>query len=92
MPRLALRRRLNALSGGVSRPAPWRRRPITFLCYMLSASALRPLANRVRAAAGWLLIGQREPGRQGIGRSFMFISIFSCLLRPPFLLLTFTRL
>uniref|UniRef100_A0A3Q3XAB8 Phosphatidylserine decarboxylase proenzyme, mitochondrial n=1 Tax=Mola mola TaxID=94237 RepID=A0A3Q3XAB8_MOLML len=47
-PRLALRRRLNALSGGVSRPTPWRRRPIAFLCYVLSASALRPLANRVR--------------------------------------------
>ncbi|XP_044190215.1 phosphatidylserine decarboxylase proenzyme, mitochondrial isoform X1 [Thunnus albacares] len=47
VPRLALRRRLNALSGGVCRPAPWRRRPIAFLCYALSVSALRPLANRV---------------------------------------------
>lgn len=82
VPRLALRRRLNALSGGVSRPAPWRRRPIAFLCYMLSASTLRPLANRVRAAAGWLLIGQREPGRQGIGRNFMFLYVFSNLPHP----------
>ncbi|XP_029986338.1 phosphatidylserine decarboxylase proenzyme, mitochondrial-like isoform X3 [Sphaeramia orbicularis] len=47
VPRLALRRRLNALSGGVSRPAHWRRRPIAFLCYVLSVNALRPLANRV---------------------------------------------
>ncbi|XP_070845772.1 phosphatidylserine decarboxylase proenzyme, mitochondrial isoform X2 [Chaetodon trifascialis] len=47
VPRLALRRRLTALSGGVCRPAPWRRRPITFLCYVLSVSALRPLTNRV---------------------------------------------
>lgn len=54
VPRLALRRRLNALSGSVSRPTPWRRRPIAFLCYVLSASALRPLANRVRAAVSWL--------------------------------------
>ncbi|KAI3362530.1 hypothetical protein L3Q82_012831 [Scortum barcoo] len=46
VPRLALRRRLSVLSGGVCRPAPWRRRPITFLCYVLSVSALRPLANR----------------------------------------------
>uniref|UniRef100_UPI0037E81AD4 phosphatidylserine decarboxylase proenzyme, mitochondrial isoform X3 n=1 Tax=Semicossyphus pulcher TaxID=241346 RepID=UPI0037E81AD4 len=47
VPRLALRRRLGALSGGASRPAPWRRRPIAFLCYILSVSALRPLAKRV---------------------------------------------
>ncbi|XP_075993427.1 phosphatidylserine decarboxylase proenzyme, mitochondrial isoform X2 [Genypterus blacodes] len=47
VPRLALRRRLSALHGGVSRSAPWRRRPITFLCYILSVTALRPLANRV---------------------------------------------
>ncbi|XP_071328246.1 phosphatidylserine decarboxylase proenzyme, mitochondrial isoform X1 [Trachinotus anak] len=47
VPRLALRHRLSVLSGGVCRPASWRRRPITFLCYVLSVSALRPLANRV---------------------------------------------
>ncbi|XP_049460858.1 phosphatidylserine decarboxylase proenzyme, mitochondrial isoform X2 [Epinephelus fuscoguttatus] len=47
VPRLALRHRLSVLSGCVSRPAPWRRRPITFLCYVLSVSALRPLAKRV---------------------------------------------
>ncbi|XP_076613718.1 phosphatidylserine decarboxylase proenzyme, mitochondrial isoform X2 [Chaetodon auriga] len=47
VPQLALRRRLTAFSGGVCRPAPWRRRPITFLCYILSVSALRPLTNRV---------------------------------------------
>ncbi|XP_022624135.1 phosphatidylserine decarboxylase proenzyme, mitochondrial isoform X2 [Seriola dumerili] len=47
VPRLALRHRLSVLSGGVCRPAPWRRRPITFLCYILSVGALRPLANRV---------------------------------------------
>nr|XP_046231606.1 phosphatidylserine decarboxylase proenzyme, mitochondrial isoform X3 [Scatophagus argus] len=46
-PRLALRRHLSALSGGVCRPTSWRRRPIAFLCYVLSASALRPMANRV---------------------------------------------
>lgn len=51
VPRLTLRRRLNALGGSVGRPTPWRRRPIAFLCYVLSAGALRPLANRVRA--GW---------------------------------------
>ncbi|XP_041815920.1 phosphatidylserine decarboxylase proenzyme, mitochondrial isoform X2 [Chelmon rostratus] len=45
--RLAIRRRLTALSGGVCCPARWRRRPIAFLCYVLSVSALRPLANRV---------------------------------------------
>lgn len=60
VPRLALRRRLNALSGSVSRPARWRRRPIAFLCYILSASALRPLANRVRAAVSWL-----DSGKEG---------------------------
>lgn len=60
VPRLALRRRLNALSGSVSRPTPWRRRPIAFLCYILSASALRPLANRVRAAVSWL-----DSGKEG---------------------------
>ncbi|XP_023282648.1 phosphatidylserine decarboxylase proenzyme, mitochondrial isoform X3 [Seriola lalandi dorsalis] len=47
VPRLALRHRLSVLSGGVCRPASWRRRPITFLCYVLSVGALRPLANRV---------------------------------------------
>uniref|UniRef100_A0A3Q0SCX6 Phosphatidylserine decarboxylase proenzyme, mitochondrial n=1 Tax=Amphilophus citrinellus TaxID=61819 RepID=A0A3Q0SCX6_AMPCI len=47
VPRLALRRRLSALKGGVSRPATWRHRPISFLCYILSVSALRPLASRV---------------------------------------------
>ncbi|XP_059214521.1 phosphatidylserine decarboxylase proenzyme, mitochondrial isoform X2 [Centropristis striata] len=47
VPRLALRRRLSVLSGCVSRPAPWRRRPIAFLCYVLSVGALRPLAKRV---------------------------------------------
>ncbi|XP_068562921.1 phosphatidylserine decarboxylase proenzyme, mitochondrial isoform X3 [Cebidichthys violaceus] len=47
VPRLSLRRRLSVLSGGVSRPIPWRRRPIAFLCYALSVSALRPLAKRV---------------------------------------------
>ncbi|XP_023119633.1 phosphatidylserine decarboxylase proenzyme, mitochondrial isoform X2 [Amphiprion ocellaris] len=46
-PRFALRHRLSVLSGGVSRPAPWRRRPISFLYYVLSVNALRPLANRV---------------------------------------------
>lgn len=59
MPRSALRRNLSALSGGVSRTTPWRRRPLAFLCYVLSVSTLRPLANRVREAAGWRLIGQR---------------------------------
>lgn len=63
VPRLALRRRLNALGGSVSRPTPWRRRPIAFLCYILSASALRPLANRVRAAFSWL-----DSGKEGRGR------------------------
>lgn len=58
VPRLALRRRLNALSGSVSRSTPWRRRPIAFLCYILSASALRPLANRVREAVSWLDSGK----------------------------------
>lgn len=76
-PRLALRRRLNALSGGVSRPTPWRRRPIAFLCYVLSASALRPLANRVRVEAGWPLIGQSET------ICYFSVSIF-CLLSTPF--------
>ncbi|KAM3600584.1 uncharacterized protein V6R79_025451 [Siganus canaliculatus] len=47
VPRLALRRRLSALRGGVSHNTPWRRRPISFLYYVLSVSALRPLANRV---------------------------------------------
>ncbi|KAG8010397.1 Phosphatidylserine decarboxylase proenzyme [Nibea albiflora] len=47
MPRLALRRRLSMLSSGVCRPAPWRHRPITFLCYVLSVSTLQPLAKRV---------------------------------------------
>ncbi|XP_040915298.1 phosphatidylserine decarboxylase proenzyme, mitochondrial isoform X3 [Toxotes jaculatrix] len=47
VPRLAIRHRLSMLSGGVCRPAPWRRQPIAFLCYILSASALRPLASRV---------------------------------------------
>ncbi|XP_008324404.1 phosphatidylserine decarboxylase proenzyme, mitochondrial isoform X3 [Cynoglossus semilaevis] len=47
VPRLDLRHRLTALRGGVCRPAPWRHRPIAFLCYVLSVSALRPLANRV---------------------------------------------
>lgn len=65
VPRLALRQRLSVLSGGVCRPAHWRRRPIAFLCYVLSVSTLRPLANRVRAAAEWLLIGWREMGRRG---------------------------
>uniref|UniRef100_A0A3B4FXI1 Phosphatidylserine decarboxylase n=1 Tax=Pundamilia nyererei TaxID=303518 RepID=A0A3B4FXI1_9CICH len=31
----------------VSRPAAWRHRPISFLCYILSVSTLRPLACRV---------------------------------------------
>ncbi|XP_054468704.1 phosphatidylserine decarboxylase proenzyme, mitochondrial isoform X1 [Anoplopoma fimbria] len=47
VPRLILRRRLSVFSGSVSRPIPWRRRPIAFLCYVLSVSALRPLAKRV---------------------------------------------
>ncbi|XP_074474568.1 phosphatidylserine decarboxylase proenzyme, mitochondrial isoform X3 [Sebastes fasciatus] len=47
VPRLALRRHLSVLSGSVSRPTPWRRRPIAFLCYVLSVSTLRPLAKRV---------------------------------------------
>ncbi|XP_037607734.1 phosphatidylserine decarboxylase proenzyme, mitochondrial isoform X3 [Sebastes umbrosus] len=47
VPRLALSRRLSVLSGSVSRPTPWRRRPIAFLCYVLSVSTLRPLAKRV---------------------------------------------
>ncbi|XP_062414839.1 phosphatidylserine decarboxylase proenzyme, mitochondrial isoform X4 [Pungitius pungitius] len=47
VPRVALRRRLSALSGAASRPIPWRRRPIAFLCYVLSVGALRPLAKRV---------------------------------------------
>ncbi|XP_026153848.1 phosphatidylserine decarboxylase proenzyme, mitochondrial isoform X1 [Mastacembelus armatus] len=47
VPCLAVRRHLSTLSGGMRCPAPWRRRPITFLCYILSISALRPMANRV---------------------------------------------
>ncbi|XP_047425606.1 phosphatidylserine decarboxylase proenzyme, mitochondrial isoform X3 [Mugil cephalus] len=47
LPRLTLRHRLSALSGGLCRPAPWRRRPISFFCYVLSVSGLQPLANRV---------------------------------------------
>lgn len=62
VPRLTLRRRLNALSGSVGRPTPWRRRPIAFLCYILSASALRPLANRVRAAVSGLDSGEGGGG------------------------------
>lgn len=66
VPRLALRRRLNALSGSVGRPTPWRRRPIAFLCYILSVSTLRPLANRVRAAISWL-DGGRGGGAMSAG-------------------------
>ncbi|XP_073334258.1 phosphatidylserine decarboxylase proenzyme, mitochondrial isoform X2 [Pagrus major] len=47
VPRSALRRHLSTLSGGVSRTTPWRRRPLAFLCYVLSVSTLRPPANRV---------------------------------------------
>ncbi|XP_068190704.1 phosphatidylserine decarboxylase proenzyme, mitochondrial isoform X3 [Antennarius striatus] len=47
VPRLAFRRRVSTLSGSVCRPTPWRRRPIAFLCYVLSASVVRPLAKRV---------------------------------------------
>ncbi|XP_038563206.1 phosphatidylserine decarboxylase proenzyme, mitochondrial isoform X3 [Micropterus salmoides] len=47
VPRLALRHRLSTLTGGVCRPTPWRRRPIAFLCFILSVSALQPLAKRV---------------------------------------------
>ncbi|XP_058473698.1 phosphatidylserine decarboxylase proenzyme, mitochondrial isoform X1 [Solea solea] len=47
VPRLDLRHHLSALRGEVCRPTPWRRRPIAFLYYVLSVSALRPLASRV---------------------------------------------
>ncbi|XP_078812558.1 phosphatidylserine decarboxylase proenzyme, mitochondrial isoform X3 [Oryzias latipes] len=47
VPHLALRHRLSKLSNGVCRPAPWRRRPIAFLGFILSFNTLRPLANRV---------------------------------------------
>ncbi|KAM8743516.1 phosphatidylserine decarboxylase proenzyme, mitochondrial isoform 2-T2 [Acanthopagrus schlegelii] len=47
VPRSAVRRNLSALSGGVSRTTPWRRRPLAFLCYVLSVSTLQPLAKRV---------------------------------------------
>ncbi|XP_068562919.1 phosphatidylserine decarboxylase proenzyme, mitochondrial isoform X1 [Cebidichthys violaceus] len=76
VPRLSLRRRLSVLSGGVSRPIPWRRRPIAFLCYALSVSALRPLAKRVRAAACWLLIGRREKGKDRNYHIHFFFSLF----------------
>lgn len=76
VPRLALRRRLNALSGSVSRPTPWRRRPIAFLCYILSASTLRPLANRVRAAVSWLDSGEEG----GAANAWIYYSICVFLL------------
>ncbi|XP_062414838.1 phosphatidylserine decarboxylase proenzyme, mitochondrial isoform X3 [Pungitius pungitius] len=76
VPRVALRRRLSALSGAASRPIPWRRRPIAFLCYVLSVGALRPLAKRVRAAACWLLIGQRGKGRDRNYHICFFFSLF----------------
>ncbi|XP_036974189.1 phosphatidylserine decarboxylase proenzyme, mitochondrial isoform X4 [Acanthopagrus latus] len=47
VPRSAVHRNLSALSGSVSRTTPWRRRPLAFLCYVLSVSTLRPLAKRV---------------------------------------------
>ncbi|XP_017297314.1 phosphatidylserine decarboxylase proenzyme, mitochondrial isoform X3 [Kryptolebias marmoratus] len=49
VPRLALRHRLSALSNGVCQPVPWHRRPMAsaILGFILSVSALRPLANRV---------------------------------------------
>ncbi|KAM6902799.1 phosphatidylserine decarboxylase proenzyme, mitochondrial isoform 1-T1 [Xenentodon cancila] len=47
VPRLTFRHHLSTLSNGVCRPAPWRRRPVAFLGFILSVSALRPLANRV---------------------------------------------
>lgn len=62
VPRLALRHRLSTLTGGVCRPTPWRRRPIAFLCFILSVSALQPLAKRVRAAADWLLVKRITTG------------------------------
>lgn len=83
VPRAALRRRLSVLSGAASRPVPWRRRPIAFLCYVLSVGALRPLAKRVRAVACWLLIGQREKGRDRNYHISFFFSLFylvSCFL------------
>ncbi|XP_077944694.1 phosphatidylserine decarboxylase proenzyme, mitochondrial isoform X2 [Gasterosteus aculeatus] len=76
VPRAALRRRLSVLSGAASRPVPWRRRPIAFLCYVLSVGALRPLAKRVRAVACWLLIGQREKGRDRNYHISFFFSLF----------------
>lgn len=93
VPRLALRRRLNTLSGSVSRPAPWRRRPIAFLCYVLSASALRPLANRVRAAVSWLDSG-KESGAVNANDLDTFITVsasfrFTALLNRAILLFTF---
>ncbi|XP_067339434.1 phosphatidylserine decarboxylase proenzyme, mitochondrial isoform X6 [Channa argus] len=47
LPRLALRHRLRTLSGVIRHPVPWHHRPVTLLCYFLSVSTLRPLANRV---------------------------------------------
>lgn len=82
VPRLDLRHRLTALRGGVCRPAPWRHRPIAFLCYVLSVSALRPLANRVRAA----LIGREvnlEKGNDVIVSDPVFLlSDFLYFLSP----------
>lgn len=80
VPRLALRHRLSVLSGCVSRPAPWRRRPITFLCYVLSVSALRPLAKRVRVSTCWHLIGQRETGSD---RNSCLLFSFPHVSTPP---------
>lgn len=74
VPRLALRRRLSALKGGVSRPAAWRHRPISFLCYILSVSTLRPLACRVRSL--WLV--EVQGGQQPY--SYILLHLLSCLL------------
>lgn len=74
VPRLALRHRLSALKGGVSRPAAWRHRPISFLCYILSVSTLRPLACRVRSL--WLV--EVQGGQQPY--SYILLHLLSCLL------------
>lgn len=74
VPRLALRRRLSALKGGVSRPAAWRHRPISFLCYILSVSTLRPLACRVRSL--WLV--EVHCGQQPY--LYILLHLLSCLL------------
>lgn len=76
---MSLCRRLSALSGGVCRPATWRRRPIAFFCYFLSVSTIQQLTNRVRAAANWL-----EGSEEGRKRPCMDMFLF-VLFAPVFI-------